>query len=109
MTCLHRDILEKAVTPSKIFEGECLLPFAVKAFVQTTIADLTDYCDDDYDNIAIYNGFFQSLTTKKYQDISLKVIARIFIPLCHEGIEGRDCDSREGCHKSSCGKDHRDA
>ena len=72
MTCLYPDILEKIAPASKVFEGERLLPFEVKASIQTTIADLTDYLDNDYDDIAIYNGFFQSLTAKEYQDISLK-------------------------------------
>ena len=48
MTCLYLDILEKIVPASKVFEGERLLPFEVKASIQTTIADLTDYLDDDY-------------------------------------------------------------
>ena len=49
LTCLYLDILEKIVPPSKVFEGERLLPFEVKAFFQTIIADLTDYLDDDCD------------------------------------------------------------
>ena len=72
ITCLYLDILEKFFPASKVFERERLLPFEVKASIQTTIADLTDYLDNDYDDIAIYNGFFQSLTAKEYQDISLK-------------------------------------
>ena len=77
MTWLYLDILEKIVPASQVFEGERLLPFEVKASIQTTIANLTDYLDDDYHDIAIYNGFFQSLTAKEYQDISLKVITTV--------------------------------
>ena len=78
MTCLYLDILEKIVPASQVFEGERLLTFEVKASIQTTIANLTDYLDDDYHDIAaIYNGFFQSLTAKEYQDISLKVITTV--------------------------------
>ena len=51
LTCLYLDILEKIVPASKVFEGEPLLPFEVKASIQTTIADLTNYLDDDYDDI----------------------------------------------------------
>ena len=51
MTCLYLDILEKIAPASKVFKGERLLPFEVKASIQTTIADLTDYLDDDYDDI----------------------------------------------------------
>ena len=51
LTCLYLDILGKTVPVSKVFEVECLLPVEVKAFIQATIADLTDYLDDDYDNI----------------------------------------------------------
>ena len=51
MTCLYLVILEKIVPASKVFEGERLLPFEVKASIQTKLADLTDYLDDDYDNI----------------------------------------------------------
>ena len=47
--CLH--ILEKIVLASKDFEVERLLPFEVKASIQATIADLTDYLDNDYDKI----------------------------------------------------------
>ena len=36
MTCLYLDILEKIVPASKVFEGERLLPFEVKASIQTT-------------------------------------------------------------------------
>ena len=41
----------KIVPASEVFEGERLLPFEVKASIQTKLADLTDYLDDDYDNI----------------------------------------------------------
>ena len=51
LTCLYLDILEKIVPGSKVFEGEPLLPFEVKVSIQTIIADLTDYLDDDCDNI----------------------------------------------------------
>ena len=51
MTCLYLDILEKIVPASKVFEDERLLPFEVKASIQTTIADLTDYLDNDYGNM----------------------------------------------------------
>ena len=51
MTCLYLDILEKIVPASQVFEDERLLPFEVKASIQTTIANLTDYLDDDYDDI----------------------------------------------------------
>ena len=79
MTCLHLEILEKIVPTSKVSEGERMLPFEVKASIQTTIADLTDYLDDDYDDIESHRQwfFFQSLTAKEYQDISLKVITTV--------------------------------
>ena len=51
MTCLYLVILEKIVPASEVFEGERLLPFEVKASIQTKLADLTDYLDDDYDSI----------------------------------------------------------
>ena len=51
MTCLYLDILEKIVPASQVFEDERLLPFEVKASIQTTIANLTDHLDDDYDDI----------------------------------------------------------
>ena len=59
MTCLYLDILEKFVPASKVFEGEHLLPFEVKAAsIQTTIADPTDYLGDDYDNIDSHIQWF---------------------------------------------------
>ena len=51
MTCLELVILEKIVPASEVFEHERLLPFEVKASIQTELADLTDYFDYDYDNI----------------------------------------------------------
>ena len=51
MTCLYLVILEKIVPASEVFEGERLLPFEGKASIQTKLADLTDYLDDDYDSI----------------------------------------------------------
>ena len=78
MSCLYLVILEKIVLASKVFKGERLLPFEVKASIQTTLADLTDYLDDDYDNIDSHKQqFFQSLTAKEYQYISLKVITTV--------------------------------
>ena len=59
MTCLYFDIMEEIVPAFKVFEGERLLPFEVKASIQTTIADLTDYLDDDYVDIDSHiQGFF---------------------------------------------------
>ena len=58
MTCLHLEILEKIVPTSKVSEGERMLPFEVKASIQTTIADLTDYLDDDYDDIDSHRQWF---------------------------------------------------
>ena len=51
MNCLYLDILEQIVPASRVLEGERLLPFEVETSIQTTIADLTDYLDDDYDDI----------------------------------------------------------
>ena len=58
ITCLYLDILEKIFPASKVFERERLLPFKVKASIQTTIADLTDYLDDDYDDIDSHIQWF---------------------------------------------------
>ena len=66
MTCLYLDILEKIVPASQVFEDERLLPFEVKASIQTTIADLTDYLDDDYDNIDSHiQRFFSKSNSKR--------------------------------------------
>ena len=66
MTCLYLHILEKIVPASKVFEDERLLPFEVKASIQTTIADLTDYLDDDYDNIDSHiQRFFSKSNSKR--------------------------------------------
>ena len=66
MTCLYLHILEKIVPASKVFEDEHLLPFEVKASIQTTIADLTDYLDDDYDNIDSHiQRFFSKSNSKR--------------------------------------------
>jgi hypothetical protein len=51
LTCVYLDLLEKTVPASKVFEGEGLLPFEVKSSIQTTLADLNDFLDDDYDDI----------------------------------------------------------
>lgn len=51
LTCLYLDILEKTVPMSKVFEGERLLPFEIKSSVKETIADLSDYLDESYDDI----------------------------------------------------------
>ena len=58
ITCLYLDILEKFFPASKVFERERLLPFEVKASIQTTIADLTDYLEDDYDDIDSHIQWF---------------------------------------------------
>ena len=50
LTCLYLDILDKTVPTSKVAEGERLLPFEVKASIQTTIDDLNDYFDDEYND-----------------------------------------------------------
>ena len=66
MTCLYLDILEKIVPASQVFEDERLLPFEVKASIQTTIADLTDYLDDDYDYIDSHiQRFFPKSNSKR--------------------------------------------
>ena len=66
MTCLYLDILEKIVPASQVFEDERLLPFEVKASIQTTIADLTDYLDDDYDYIdSPIQRFFSKSNSKR--------------------------------------------
>ena len=66
MTCLYLDILEKIVPASQVFEDERLLPFEVKASIQTTIADLTDYLDDDYDYIDSHiQRFFSKSNSKR--------------------------------------------
>ena len=66
MTCLYLHILEKIVPASKVFEDERLLPFEVKASIQTTIADLTDYLDDDYDYIDSHiQRFFSKSNSKR--------------------------------------------
>ena len=51
LTCLYLDTLEKTVPASKVFQGEKLLPFEVKIFVQTVLADLTEFLDNDYDDL----------------------------------------------------------
>ena len=66
MTCLYLDILEKIIPASQVFEDERLLPFEVKASIQTTIADLTDYLDDDYDDIDSHiQRFFSKSNSKR--------------------------------------------
>ena len=58
LTWLQPVILEKTVLASKVFKGECLLPFEVKGSIQTTIADLNDYLDYDYDDIDSHMQWF---------------------------------------------------
>ena len=66
MTCLYLEILEKIVRASKVFEGERLLPLEVKVSIQTTIADLTDYLDDNYGDIDSHmQRFFPNYNSKR--------------------------------------------
>ena len=51
LKCLYLDLLERTVPASKIFEGERLLPFEIKMSIQTTLADITELLDDDYDDL----------------------------------------------------------
>ena len=51
LTCLYLDLLERTVPTSKAFEGEKLLPFEIKMSIQTTLVDLTELFDDDYDDL----------------------------------------------------------
>ena len=86
MTCLYLVILEKIVPASEVFEGERLLPFEGKASIQTKLADLTDYLDDDYDSIdshiqqyfstsnsKIISGYISESHYNSPQDNSLKL------------------------------------
>ena len=66
MTCLYLDILENILPVSKVYEGEHLLTFQLKESIQTTIADLTDYIADDYDDIdSQIQQFFSNLTNER--------------------------------------------
>ena len=49
---------KKIVPTSKVSEGDRMLPFEVKASIQTTIADLSEYLDDDYDDIDSHRQWF---------------------------------------------------
>ena len=52
---------KKIVPTSKVSEGDRMLPFEVKLKQrrsQTTIADLSDYLDDDYDDIDSHRQWF---------------------------------------------------
>ena len=51
LTCLYLDLLERTVHASKVFEGEKLLSFEIKMSIQTTLANLTELLDDDYDDL----------------------------------------------------------
>ena len=51
LTCLYLDLLERTVPASKVFEGEKLLSFEIKMSIQTTLANLTELLDDDYDDL----------------------------------------------------------
>ena len=114
MTCLYPDILEKIAPASKVFEGERLLPFEVKASIQTTIADLTDYLDDDYDDIDSYiqrffpksnsqriSGYILEIQYNSPQDKSRKLENRKPVTIVFPSDmtllkEDTVCDGREG-------------
>ena len=123
MTCLYLDILQKIVPAAKVFEAERLLPFEVKASIQTTIADLTDYLDDDYDDIdshiqqfftksngkRIYPWKSLQQSTRKESEIGEPQACQNCLPFWYDTVKRRLCEGREGYQKSSHGKDHRDA
>ena len=114
ITCLYLDILEKFFPASKVFERERLLPFEVKASIQTTIADLTDYLDDDYDDIDSHiqrffpksnsqriSGYILEIQYNSPQDKSRKLENRKPVTIVFPSDmtllkEDTVCDGREG-------------
>ena len=57
--------MEKIVQASKVFDGKHWLLFEAKVSIRTTMADLTDYLDDDYDKINIHIQQFFAKSNKR--------------------------------------------
>ena len=98
----------------KVFEGERLLPFEVKTSIQTTIADVTDYLDDDYEDIDSHiqrffpksnsqriSGYILEIQYNSPQDKSRKLENRKPVTIVFPSDmtllkEDTVCDGREG-------------
>lgn len=69
LTCAYLDILEKTVPASKVFEGENLLPFDVKAAIEITISDLREYSDVNCDDFDSHTHKFQVVSNNENSNL----------------------------------------
>ena len=59
LTCAYLDVLEKTVPASKVFEGDGLLPFEVRASISATLGELSEFLEDDCEDFDSHLKRFQ--------------------------------------------------